>query len=211
MKKSTNSKRKKNILAIGAHPDDIEIGCGGTIKNHILLGDDVFYVVATNGEMGGGKEERITEAKNAAELMGVNGMDFLNLPDSYVAHDGKTVHLLDKVIKRISPSMVYVHSLKDYHQDHSNIAKATLSASRNMKNSILCYEAPSTTLDFTPIAFRNISETFESKIACINQFISQEKKDYVERQAIINLSKYRGKIINVEYAEAFEVVRLIEW
>ncbi len=80
-----------------------------------------------------------------------------------------------------------------------------------MKNSILYYEAPSTTLEFTPIAFRNISDTFESKIECINQFISQEKREYIERQAIIDLSKFRGKTIKVEYAEAFEVVRLIEW
>ena len=80
-----------------------------------------------------------------------------------------------------------------------------------MKNSLLCYEAPSTTLHFTPTAFTCIDETFEEKMKCINQFVSQEKKDYVEREAIINLSKFRGKTINVEYAEAFEVVRLIEW
>lgn len=203
--------KKRIILAIGAHPDDIEIGCGGTIKKHIHSGDDVYYVIATNGEVGGDKEERISESKRAAQLMGVKDIYFLNLPDSFVSHDGKTVNLLDKIIKRESPSIVYVHSLKDYHQDHSNIAKSTLSASRTMRNSILCYEAPSTTLEFTPIAFNNISDTFESKIECINQFVSQEKKDYVERQAIVNLAKFRGKVINVEYAEAFEVVRLIKW
>ena len=201
----------KIILAVGAHPDDIEIGCGGTLKKHIIKGDDVYFLVATNGEKGGDMEERIAEAKKAASLMGAKDIDFLNLPDSFVLHDGKTVHLLDNVMKKISPSLVYVHSLNDYHQDHSNIAKSTLSASRNMKNSILCYEAPSTTLEFTPIAFNNISKTFDFKIECINQFVSQERKDYVERQAIINLAKFRGKTINVEYAEAFEVVRLIEW
>ena len=202
---------RKIILAVGAHPDDIEIGCGGTIKKHILNGDDVYYVIASNGEVGGNKEERIAEARKAGRLMGVKDIDFLTLPDSFVLHDGKTVQLLDRIMKKRAPSIVYVHSLKDYHQDHSNIAKSTLSASRYMKNSILCYEAPSTTLEFIPIAFNNISETFNSKIECINQFVSQEKKDYVEREAIVNLAKFRGKIINVEYAEAFEVVRLIEW
>lgn len=201
----------KTVVAIGAHPDDIEIGCGGTMKKHVLKGDDVYYVIATNGEVGGKKEERISESKKAAKLMGVKDVYFLNLQDSFLPHDGKTINLLDEIMKKRAPSIVYVHSLKDYHQDHSNIAKSTLSASRTMKNSILCYEAPSTTLEFTPIAFNNISETFESKIECINQFVSQEKKDYVERQAIVNLAKFRGKVINVEYAEAFEVVRLIEW
>ncbi len=204
-------KKTKVILAVGAHPDDIEIGCGGTIKKHILEGDDVYYVIATNGGKGGNEKERRSEAKKAAKLMGVKEVYFLNLPDSFVAHDGKTVHLLDKVMEKTSPSIVYVHSLKDFHQDHSNIAKSTLSASRNMKSSIFSYEAPSTTLEFLPVAFSNISKTFKSKIECINQFISQERKDYLERRALVNLAKFKGKIINVEYAEAFEVVRLIEW
>jgi len=201
---------KKVILAIGAHPDDIELGCGGVIKRHILMGDDVHYIVATNGEKGGNEQKRIIEAKKAAKMMGTKSIEFLNLPDTLILHDGNTVERLDNVIKKRSPSIVYVHSLNDYHQDHSNIAKSAISASRNMRNSILCYEAPSTTLEFTPIAFKNISKTFKDKIECINQFVSQERKDYVERQSIIDLAKFRGKTINVEYAEAFEVVRLIE-
>lgn len=204
-------KEKKVILAIGAHPDDIEIGCGGTLKKHIQKGDDVYYVIATNGERGGDGKVRREEAEESAKLMGIEDIDFLNLPDSHVSHDGETVHMLDKVMDKISPSIVYVHSLKDYHQDHSNIAKSTLSASRSMKNSIFCFETPSTTFEFTPIAFSNISETFESKIECISKFNSQVEKDYIERQAMVNLAKFRGKTIAVEYGEAFEVVRLIEW
>ena len=202
---------KKIVLAIGAHPDDIEIGCGGTVKRHILRGNEVYYVIATNGEMGGEKEKRIAESKKAAKLMGVKKIYFLNIPDTFIRHDGNTVNLLDEIIKKVAPSIIYVHSLNDFHQDHSNIAKSTLSASRTMKNSILCYEAPSTTLEFMPSAFSDISKTFESKVECINQFVSQEKKDYVERQAIVNLAMFRGKVINVEYAEVFEVVRLIGW
>jgi LmbE family N-acetylglucosaminyl deacetylase len=202
---------KQTVLAIGAHPDDIELGCGGIIKKHILRGDNVYYAIATNGEKGGNEEKRICEAEKAAEFMGVKEVFFLHLPDSFILHDGNTVHLLDKIMGKISPSIVYVHSLKDYHQDHSNIAKATLSASRNMKNSIFCYEAPSTTLEFIPIAFSDITEVFESKIKSIEYFISQEKKNYVERQAVVDLAKFRGKMVNVNYAEAFEVVRLIDW
>lgn len=202
---------RKVILAIGAHPDDIEIGCGGTIKKHILKGNDVFYVIATNGEKGGNGEERINEAKKSAAIMGVKDIEFLGLKDTFISHNGTTIDLLDTVITETCPSLVYVHSLKDYHQDHMNIAKSVLSASRKMKNGILCYEAPSTTLEFTPTAFTNIEKTFETKMACINQFTSQAEKDYTEREAIVNLSKFRGKIINAEYAEAFEVVRLIDW
>lgn len=203
--------QKKVILAVGAHPDDIELGCGGTIIKHTLKDDDVYYAIATNGERGGDPKERIVEAERAASLAGVKDVFFLDLPDTFVTHDGNTIQKLDKLIKKLSPTIVYVHSLRDHHQDHSNIAKSVLSASRNMKNSILCYEAPSTTLEFIPIAFNNITEAFNLKIECINQFVSQEKKDYVERQAVMDLARFRGKMINVEYAEAFEVVRLIEW
>lgn len=203
--------KKQTVLAIGAHPDDIELGCGGIVKKHILKGDNVYYAIATNGEKGGNKERRICEAKEAAEFMGVKEVYFLHLPDSFVLHNGDTVNLLDSVMGKVSPSIIYVHSLKDYHQDHSNIARAALSASRNMKNSIFCYEAPSTTLEFIPIAFSDITEVFESKMKSIEFFASQEKKNYVERRAIVDLSKFRGKMINVNYAEAFEVVRLIDW
>lgn len=202
---------KQKVLAVGAHPDDIEIGCGGTMKKHILDGDTVHYVIATNGEKGGNSIHRVEEAKKAASIMGVESVYFLGLPDGYVSHDCTTVTLLDRLISEFSPTIVYVHSLRDYHQDHSTIARATLSASRNMHNSIFFYEAPSTTHEFIPIAFKDISNTFESKIDCISQFCSQEKKSYVERQAVINLAQFRGKMISTEYAEAFEVVRLIDW
>lgn len=202
---------KKIVLAVGAHPDDIEIGCGGTVRKHILNGDDVYYAIATNGEKGGNPDERIAEANKIASMMGVRHVYFLDLEDTFVLHDGKTVDLLDNVMKKINPSLVYVHSIKDYHQDHSNIAKSALSASRKMKNSILCFETPSTTLDFTPTAYNDISETFEFKMSCIGKFVTQEKKDYLERQALADLSNFRGKIIGAKYAEAFEVLRLIEW
>lgn len=201
----------KTILAIGAHPDDIEIGCGGTIKNHVEKGDKVYYAIATGGEKGGPKNVRVQEAENAAKRMGVINIDFMGLEDTYIAHDGKTIAILDGIIQKRNPSIVYVHSLKDYHQDHMNIARSVLSASRKMKNSIFSYEAPSTTLEFKPTAFSDISDSFETKMECIQVFASQEKKDYTEREAVVNLSKFRGKTINVDYAEAFEVLRLIEW
>lgn len=203
--------RNRTVLAIGAHPDDIEIGCGGTIKNHVERGDKVYYAIATGGEKGGVKSIRVREAERAADIMGVVDIDFMGLKDTFITHSGNTIELLDEIIQNRKPSVVYVHSLKDYHQDHMNIARSILSASRKMKNSIFSYEAPSTTLEFKPTAFSDISKSFETKMECIQAFVSQEKKNYVEREAIVNLSKYRGKIINVEYAEAFEVLRLIEW
>jgi LmbE family N-acetylglucosaminyl deacetylase len=202
---------KRRILAIGAHPDDIELGCGGTLRKHVLTGDEVYYVIASLGEKSGDKDKRKAETMAAAELMGVRDGYFLNLPDTMIMHDGVTVGLLDKYMGKIEPEIVYVHSPKDYHQDHANIAKSTLSASRNMRNAILLYETPSTTIEFRPVAFSDVSDKFEHKLKCVEQYVSQDDKEYMEKEAIIGLAKTRGHTMGVKFAEAFEVARLFRW
>ena len=205
----TESERK--IIAIGAHPDDIELGCGGVLRNHVLNDDEVNYVIMSSGEKSGDRNKRKSETITAAKLIGACDVYFLNLPDTMIMHDGKTVSLLDQQIEKIEPDILYVHSPKDYHQDHENTAKSALSASRNMKSSILLYETPSTTIEFRPMAYNDISDVFECKLNCINQYISQKNKDYMEKEAIIGLAKTRGYTMGVEFAEAFEVARLFNW
>lgn len=202
---------KKRILAVGAHPDDIELGCGGTLRKNILNGDEVYYIIASSGEKGGEKNKRKAETKNAAELMGVCDTYLLNLPDTMIMHDGNTVGLLDKYNLKIEPDLIFVHSPKDYHQDHANISKSVLSASRNMRSSIFFYETPSTTIEFRPVAYSDITDVFKHKLTCIEQYISQNNKEYMEREAIIGLAKVRGRTMGVEFAEAFEVARLFRW
>lgn len=203
--------QKQKIFAVGAHPDDIELGCSGTLRKHILRGDEVIYIVASFGEKSGEGEERKSEAIKVAKLMGVKKVHFLNLPDTMIKHDGNTVRLIDDYFKE-DFDIVYVHSPKDYHQDHANIAKTVLSASRKMKNSIFFYETPSTTIEFRPTLFIDISDVIEDKLRYINQYRSQNK-DYMEEQAILGLAGYRGYSIGVKYAEAFEVgrLRLYKW
>jgi len=139
--------------------------------------------------------------------MGVKELHFLNLPDTMIRHDGVTVSLLDRYIDE-NVDIIYVHSPKDYHQDHANIAKAVLSASRKMKNSIFFYETPSTTIEFRPTLYVDITDVFENKLKYVRQYKTQRNKEYMEEQAIIGLAKYRGYNIGVKYAEAFEVGRL---
>ena len=201
----------RNILAIGAHPDDVELGCAGTLRKHVLENDKVFIIVASLGEKSGDDKERHKEAMKSAKLIGASEIYFLNLEDTNVKHDGTTVSILDKYMNEIKPEIVYVHSTKDYHQDHEAISKSTLSASRQMKNSVVLYESPSTTIEFKPTAYNDISDVFKFKLACIEQYISQGEKEYMEGQAIIGLANSRGNVIGVEFAEAFEVARLFKW
>ena len=204
-------KSGRKIIAIGAHPDDIELGCGGTLRKHILNNDKVYFIVATLGEKSGNKEKRRSETIDSVELIGASNVYFLDLIDTMIMHDGVTVGFLDECIGKIEPEIVYVHSPRDYHQDHMNIAKSVFSASRNMKCSIFLYETPSTTIEFRPVAYNDISEVFECKLKCVELYISQNKKEYMEKEATIGLAKLRGRTIGVEYAEAFEVARLFKW
>lgn len=201
------SEQKFKILTVGAHPDDIELGCGGTLRKHVLRGDEVTCIIASCGEKSGDEEKRKLEATTVSKLMNVKEIHFLNLPDTMIKHDGYTVSLLDKYIHEDN-SMIYVHSPNDYHQDHANIAKSVLSASRKMKNSIFFYETPSTTIEFKPTLYIDISDVFEDKLKYIRQYTSQRNKGYMEEQAIVGLAQYRGYSIGVKYSEAFEVGRL---
>lgn len=201
----------KKILAIGAHPDDVEFGCGGTLIKHVKNGDDVYLVLGSLGEKSGNEVLRKKEALMSANLMGAKKTYFLNLKDTFIMHDGITVNSLDRCLKKVNPKLVYVHSPKDYHQDHGNIAKSTLSASRYMEAGILFYESPSATIEFRPAAYSDISDTFKDKLKCLEKFDSQNNKEYMEKEAIIGLAKTRGNTIGVKYAEAFEVARLFNW
>lgn len=201
----------RRILAIGAHPDDIELGCGGTLRKHVLNRDNVYYIIASLGEKSGDKDKRLEETMTVAKLMGVKDVFFLNLSDTMIMHDGVTVSLLDGYMEKIEPEIVYVHTPKDYHQDHANIAKSTLSASRKMRSSIFLYETPSTTIEFKPVAYNDISAVFEHKLKCIEHYVSQDDKEYMEKEATIGLAKVRGRTTGVDYAEAFEVARLFKW
>lgn len=201
----------RKILAIGAHPDDIELGCGATLIKHVNENDDVFLIIASYGEKGGSKDERVKESIESAKLIGAKDICFLDLPDTLMHHDGITVGKVDQCMSKIKPDIVYVHSPKDYHQDHIAIALSTLSASRHMTNAVFFYESPSTTIEFRPTAYNDVTQYFCYKLKSIEIFKSQKERDYMEKISVIGLAKSRGSILGVKYAEAFEVALLFKW
>ncbi|OPY18526.1 MAG: Diacetylchitobiose deacetylase [Methanomethylovorans sp. PtaU1.Bin093] len=201
----------RKILAIGAHPDDIELGCGATLIKHASENDELFLIIASYGEKGGNKDQRLKEATESARLLGAKDIIFLGLPDTQMHHDGITVGKIDQYMCKIKPDIVYVHCPKDYHQDHVAIALSTLSASRHMRNAVLFYESPSTTIEFRPTAYNDVTQQFCYKLKSIDIFKSQKERDYMEKVSVIGLAKSRGSILGVKYAEAFEVALLFKW
>ena len=167
-----------NIICIGAHPDDIEIGCAGTIKRFINKGNKVYYLIATlgekvsvdNAEMLKIKDSRTKESINAAKYIGASDIFMLNLNDTRIKHDGDTVKAIEKKINEINPDYIFTHTVDDNHQDHKNIALSTLSACRRRKCNVLHYESPSTAQHFVPTVYSDITYTVNYKIEFIKLF-----------------------------------------
>lgn len=206
---------KGNILAIGAHPDDIEIGCAGSLLSYAEKSWDIFYIIASLGEqcnvngntLSDIMEIRKTESKKAADSIGVKEIFFLMLPDTYIEHNGLTVGNIERILIQTKPDLIFTHTLQDKHQDHRNIGHATISACRRTKTNILHYETPSTAQSFHPVIFSDISAFMEKKIKILKCFSSQNEKIYLDNEAIIGLARYRGYTSGSKYAETFEVSR----
>jgi LmbE family N-acetylglucosaminyl deacetylase len=196
------------LLAIGAHPDDIELGAGGTIAKHVRDGDEVYFLVLTSGEQSGTKSERENEAKESARVLKVRSIRFGGIPDTRVTDGVETIMVIENVINEIKPDRIYIHCPRDRHQDHRNAALATFSAARRIAE-ILSYESPDSYPNFIPQFYVQISDTITQKILALKQFGSQKNKRFFEANAIKGLAQFRGYQIGVPYAEAFEVVRMI--
>lgn len=202
----------KVVLAVGAHPDDIELGCAGTLALHKKHGDKVYLLVLTKGEASGDPGVREKECRETAKILGADGLHFGGLMDTQV-HDGReTIDAIEHVINEVSPDIVYAPAHKDTHQDHRNTGHAAMSAGRRCKMMLL-YEGASTQRDFYPQVFVDITQSFETKLKATRVFGSQlnsRNGGYAKAvKAIEGLAKYRGYQAGVEVAEAFEVGKFI--
>ncbi|MBN2396655.1 MAG: PIG-L family deacetylase [Candidatus Atribacteria bacterium] len=203
----------KKILCIGAHPDDIEIGCGGVIKKYTELGAEVYFLIGTLGGeviLNGNnwdtiEQQRKDESFKSAKLLGAIDVIYLELKDTFIRHDGETVRKVENYINQICPDTIFTHTKDDNHQDHKNLALSVISASRRQKVNILHYESPSTAQTFFPKVYADITETIDDKIKAIHVFETQMEKVYVNPEVIRGLAQYRGFNSNYRLAEAFDI------
>ena len=197
-----------NVLAVGAHPDDIEIGCGGTLLAHRRHGDRVTMLVMTTGERGPqAARSRIAEQQDAAQMLDADlvwgGFDDGAVPDGRAAID-----LIQDVVRQHDCDVVYSHGRNDTHQDHRATASATLAACRRAQR-VLLYESP-TSFGFTPSVFVDIDDVVEAKAELIRSHMSQVLKNgLVDLEAVEGQARYRGFQARLRRAEAFEVDRFV--
>jgi LmbE family N-acetylglucosaminyl deacetylase len=200
----------KRILAIGAHPDDIEIGAGGTLARHVAEGYEVMFIVATRGEASGNPVLRNQEALMGANIIGAKKVVVMNFPDSG-CHKFHTemVKAIENEIKDFAPDRAYIHYDRESHGDHVALSRASLSALRNCPQ-ILMYEGPSTYPDFTVDYWYDISGYIETKRSSILAHASQGSKEILKLDAIESLNKYRGYQCRKLSAEGFKIFRFFE-
>ena len=202
--------KKMNILAIGAHPDDIEYGCGGSLIKYALKGENVFLLVLSRGEMGGDSETRGAEQSESAKIMGARDLFWGGLVDTRIDISRDNIQKIESFIKKLKPDLIFCHHTDDTHQDHRHLAQMTISATRNIRN-VMFYEGP-TTERFDPHVYIDISEVLDQKICALKAHQSQVEKTNIEDVSIVEMARscanFRGIQGRVKYAEAYCALRL---
>jgi len=194
------------VLAIGAHPDDVEIGAGGTLVAHVARGDEVVITTLSHGAVGGDAGVRRSEAAAAARRLGAR-LVLLDLDDTRISDGAPTVQTIETVVGEVQPTIVYTHSFNDLHQDHRATHRATLVATRRADR-VYCYESPSSTVAFAPTRFVPIDAYLADKLAAIAEYTSQvAKADYLAPELLEATARYWGRHVDGAFAEPFEVVR----
>ena len=218
-----------NILAIGCHPDDLEIGCSGTLAKYAKLGHNVIMCHVANGDKGHAiimpdelREIRTKEAEEAGKLIGAAEVINLDVPDLQVnSYNEDIVKKVIDVIRYAKPDMIITHSPEDYMKDHVEVNKLVFDASFSSSiphmftdNPFYAPVVPIYYMDtlagvnFLPTEYVDITETIEIKIQAVNCHQSQVKwmkeHDHIDFLDFVRTcSKFRGLQCGVDYAEGF--------
>jgi two-component system response regulator HydG len=205
-----SSRRGREVaLAIGAHPDDVEIGAGAALLAHRARGDRVAILVMSNGARGGMALERAREAAAAADLLGAE-LILGTLEDTRILDHGKTVDLVEESIDWVGATRIYTHSGQDRHQDHRNTHAAVMIASRQVPH-VYGFQSPSSTIDYRPTRFEAMDDYLEQKVALIACHKSQVAfRDYLDEDFTVATARYWGRFSASRYAEPFEVFRDVQ-
>lgn len=228
---------KLDILAFGAHPDDVELGCGATIVKEIANGKKVGIIDLTRGELGtrGTAETRDAEAKNASKILGVSVRENLKFADGFFVNDKASQLEIIKMIRKYQPEIVLCNAIDDRHIDHAKGSKLVSDAcflsglikiGTNVENKPQKPWRPKQVYHY--IQWKNIEPDFvvdvsnymktkiEAVLAYKTQFYDAKSKDPETPISSKNFSDsiaYRagdmGRIIGVDYAEGFTVERYL--
>lgn len=228
---------KLDILAFGAHPDDVELSCSGTIAKEISIGKKVGVIDLTRGELGtrGSVEIRNSESAKASEILGISVRENLDMRDGFFLNDEKHQLKVIKMLRKYKPEIVLCNAIDDRHIDHGKGSKLVseacfLSGLRQIKTEINgeAQEAWRPKVVYHYIQWKNIEPDFvvdisgfmdvkmESILVYGSQFYNpntNEPESPISSKNFLDSVKYRaqdlGRIIGTDYAEGFTVERYL--
>ncbi len=228
---------KLDILAFGAHPDDVELGCAGTLLGAIAEGKKVGVIDLTKGELGtrGSISQRLSEAQLASEVMGLTIRENLEMADGFFINNKEHQLVIIETIRRFQPSIIFCNAPEDRHPDHGRAASlvaeaAFLSGLKKIQtiHNVVAQEAWRPTQVFHYIQSRNLTPNFvvdiskhiekkmEAILAHSSQFYdpkSNEPDTFISSAAFLEFVKGRakelGQQIGVQYAEGFITQKIL--
>lgn len=200
------ARHREHVLAIGAHPDDVEIGVGGILASHRAAGDSVTILTLSHGARGGNAQDRQHESRASAEMLGAR-LYLEDLADTQISNTGDTVAIIERVVAEVNPTIVYTHSNHDRHQDHRAVHEAALVATRLVRT-VACFQSPSSTVDFRPSRFVSIDGYTEKKLQLLSCFRSQaEIRGYLDPEFVLATARYWGRYGGGISVEPLEIIR----
>jgi len=228
---------KLDILAFGAHPDDVELGCAGTLLGVIAEGKKVGVIDLTKGELGtrGTISQRLSESQLASEVLGLSIRENLGMADGFFINNKEHQLIIIETIRRFQPSIIFCNAPEDRHPDHGRAASlieeaAFLSGLEKIKTShegiaqeawrptqVFHYiQSRSLTPNFVVDISKHIEKKMESIMAYQSQFYnpnSNEPDTFISSAAFLEFVKGRakelGQQIGVQYAEGFITKKIL--
>jgi len=207
-----------NILAIGAHFDDVELGCGGALARHVADGDTVYAYIATvsgftnqDNVVVRTNETALAEGQKAMDILGVHLIcgDFKTLQVEFV--EALNVEIV-KIVKDKKIDKVYTHWIGDIHHDHQAVSRASLHSCRHVPR-MLMYRSNwyHSTMEFRGNFYIDITPYWDTKEQSVHAHVSEMDRTRGKWISFFkNEAENAGQRIGVQYAEVFEVVKWLE-
>lgn len=205
----------ERILILAPHTDDGELGCGGTIARFIEENKDIYYAAFSVAEKSVPEEypKNIleTELIKAMKILGISSKNLIIHRYEVRTFSYHRQEILEDILelrKDLQPDLIFLPSMNDLHQDHKVIAEEGLRAFK--KFSVLGYEQPWNNISFNTLSFVKLEKKhIDKKVEALKCYETQKYRTYLNEEFIRGLAKTRGTQIEVDYAEAFEIVRWV--
>jgi LmbE family N-acetylglucosaminyl deacetylase len=198
------------VLALGAHPDDLELGCGATLAKLAAAGVVVHAIIFSEGTKGAPEgSDRFAESRSALESLAVATVTQHQFEDTRL-HErlNELIEVIEQHVRELKPDRVYTMFHLDRHQDHRAVHEASVVACRRVPQ-ILGYETPSSYPNFTPTVFEPVDEYIELKVRALKLHASQGERLYMQEEKIRSAAHFRGVQVDLGQTEGFIPYKLV--